>query len=124
MSYDPPFREDRHDPNTWRAWRQTPAFVGDIVGHVDDPEHAMFVTGILPRGRLEVVTVDRLREALVGRLSELEHIQQALADGRVAARSVRRRKVSPLTRGIWDRVLDERADAAPDADADSAEVSA
>lgn len=118
-----PFRESRRDPTDWRSWRQTPAFVGDVVGHVDDPRHAMFVTGILPRGRLEVVTVDRLREALVGRLSELDHIQEALADGRVAARSVPRRKVSPLTGAMWDQVLDERADAAA-TDADSAEVSA
>ena len=83
----------------------------------------MFVTGVLPRGRLEVVTVQRLREAVVGRVNKFEHIHEAIADGRVAPRSVPRRKVSPLTNGLADEVLDTHGDA-PDADADSAEVPA
>lgn len=116
-----PFRESRRDPTDWRSWRQTPAWVGDIVGHVDDPRHTMFVTGVLPRDRLEVVTVERLRQAVVGRVDGLDDIQEALADGRVAPRSVPRHKVSPLTHGLADRVI-ETYDYAPDADADSAEV--
>ena len=117
-----PFRESRHEPSDWRSWRQTPAFVGDVVGHVDDPRHTMFVTGVLPRGRLEVVTVERLRSALMG-ADELDDIQEALADGRVLPRSVPRHKVSPLTHGLADRVF-ETYDYAPDADADSGEVTA
>jgi hypothetical protein len=115
-----PFRESRRDPTDWRSWRQTPAFVGDVVGHVDNYRHAMFVTGVLPRGRLEVVTVERLRSALMG-ADELDDIQEALADGRVLPRSVPRRKVSPLTNAMADRVLDRQPDAA---DGDSAEVTA
>jgi hypothetical protein len=118
-----PFRESRRDPTDWRSWRQTPAFVGDLVGHVDDPRHTMYVTGVLPRGRLEVVTVERLGEALVGRLRELEHIQEALADGRVAPRSVPRHKVSPLTHGLADLVIDSY-DYVAGADAESTEVTA
>ena len=77
----------------------------------------MFVTGVLPRGRLEVVTVERLRKAVVGRVNNLDHIHEALADGRVLPRSVPRRKVSPLTNGLADEVLNTP-------DADSPEVTA
>jgi len=109
-----PFRATRRDPTDYRSWRHTPAWVGDIVAHVEDAYHTMIVTGVLPRGRLEVVPVERLRAAVVGRVDGLDDVQEALADGRVFARAVPRREVSPLTEGMADVVLDK-----PGADADT-----
>jgi len=96
------FVEDRRDPTGARSWRQTPVFVGDAVAHVDAPTWMMFVTGVLPRGRVEVVTFERVHESL-GEVTGLDSIQTALADGRIIPRAMPRRELAPVTESLAER---------------------
>src|SRR6056297_2624445 len=76
------FIADRRDPTDRRSSRQTPVFVGDIVAHVDKPSWWMVVTGVRRRGRVEVVNVTRVEDAL-GAIDDLDGVEQALRDGRI-----------------------------------------
>lgn len=107
METAPAFRETRREPTDRRSWRQTPTFVGDVAAHVDNPTRLMVVTGVLPRGRVEVVTVDRAEQA-VGDVRSYDDVNQALADGRIQPRSLPRRELSPVTAGIVDAAVESR----------------
>ena len=96
MVTDPPFRETRREPSDRRAWRQTPVFAGDAAVFVGDPSRIVIVTGVLPRGCLEVVPLERAKRA-VGDLRSLDALQDALADRRVIPRAARRRDLAPAT---------------------------
>ena len=89
------FRADRREPTDRRSWRQTPVFVGDIVAHVDKPSWWMVVTGVRRRGRVEVVNVTRVEDAL-GAIDDLDGVEQALRDGRIVPRSIPRREIAPV----------------------------
>jgi len=89
------FIADRRDPTDRRSWRQTPVFVGDIVAHVEQSTWWMVVTGVRPRGRVEVVNVERVEDAL-GALDDLDDVEQALRDGRIVPRSMPRREIAPV----------------------------
>jgi len=98
------FVEDRREPTDRRSWRQAPVFVGDLAGHVDNPGLMMLVTGVLPRGHVEVVTWTRARESL-GTIRELDDVQEALRDGRLVPHAMPRRELSPVTEGIFEAVV-------------------
>jgi hypothetical protein len=111
-----PFRESRREPTDRRSWRQTPVFVGDLAAHVDHPNWLMFVTGILPRGCLEVVNVERARRA-VGDIRSLDDLNSALAEGRIMPRALPRRELAPATEEIA-QAAGEIPDATADADSE------
>ena len=98
------FVEHRRDPTDRRSWRRAPVFVGDVAAHVDHPQWLMVVTGVLPRGRVEVVNVSRARDAL-GTVRDLDDVQEALRDGRLVAYAMPRRELSPVTEGLLDAAL-------------------
>ena len=98
------FIEDRRAPTGPRSWRQAPVFVGDLAAHVDNPGWMMLVTGVFPRGHVEVVTWARARESL-GTIRELDDVQEALRDGRLVPYAMPRRELSPVTEGIFEAVV-------------------
>lgn len=108
MESDPPFRETRREPTDRRSWRHTPVFVGDAAAHVENPAWIMFVTGVLPGGRVEVVTAERAEKA-VGRIQSFEAINDALAEGRIIPRALPRRELAPLTEGMADALAEMKA---------------
>jgi hypothetical protein len=110
MVTDPPFRETRRDPSDRRSWRQTPVFAGDVAAYVDDPTQFVVVTGVLPRGRLEVVSVERAKRA-VGDVRSIGDVNRVLAERRIMPRALPRREVPADTEGIVDAVAEMEADA-------------
>ena len=98
------FVEHRRDPTDRRSWRRAPVFVGDVAGHVDNPGWLMVVTGVLPRGRVEVVNLSRARDAL-GTVRDLDDVQEALRDGRLVPYAMPRRELSPVTEGLLDAAV-------------------
>ena len=69
----------------------------------------MIVTGVLPRDRVELVSVPRAEQA-VGEIVDLDTLADALADGRIVPRALPRREVAPVTESMaayiqgWDAV--------------------
>ena len=111
-----PFRADRREPTDPRSWRQTPVFVGDAVARIDNPTRLMLVTGVLPRDRVELVSVPRAEQA-VGEIVDFDTLNDALADGRIVPRALPRREVAPVTESMaahiqsWNAVDDAEAGA-------------
>lgn len=68
----------------------------------------MLVTGVLPRDRVEVVTVDRALGSL-GETHTFDDVNEALADGRVLPRAMPRAELSPVTEGIVSAEAKRRA---------------
>jgi hypothetical protein len=101
-----PFRETRREPTDRRSWRQTPAFVGDVAAHVDDPTEFEVVTGVLPRGRVEVVSVERAKRA-VGDVRSFDDVHRALADRRILPRALPRHELAPVTEGLVEKASSE-----------------
>ena len=110
MVTDPPFRENRRDPSGRRSWRQTPVFAGDVAAYVDAPTQFVVVTGVLPRNRMEVVSVERAKRA-VGDVRSLDDVNRALAERRIMPRALPRRELAPVTEGIVDAVAELDVDA-------------
>jgi hypothetical protein len=110
MVTDPPFRETRRDPTDRRSWEQTPAFAGDVAAYVDSPTQFVVVTGVLPRNRMEVVSVERAKRA-VGEVRSLDDVNRALAERRIMPRALPPRELAPVTEGIVDAVAELDADA-------------
>jgi hypothetical protein len=110
MEHDPPFRETRRNPTDRRSWEQTPVFAGDVAAYTDRPTQFVVVTGVLPRNRVEVVSVPRAKRA-VGDVSSLDDLNRALAEGRIMPRALPRREIAPVTEGLADAVAGMNADA-------------
>ena len=93
-----------------RSWTQTPAHIGDCVAPTDiktaHPRNVLWITGVLPRGRVEVVSMDQIDRA-PGRFGDLADIQEALRDGRLIPYSIPRRELAPVTRKIFETARGE-----------------
>ena len=87
--------------------------IGDCVvpTHIRSPtpESVFWITGVLPRGRVEVVSMDQIDRAL-GRFGALADIQEALRDGRLLAYGMPRRELAPVTRRMFKAAIEVLGD--------------
>ena len=97
------------EPSTRRSWARMSVHIGDCVvpTHIRSPtpESVFWITGVLPRGRVEVVSMDQLDRA-PGVFGSTDDSHEAIRDGRLLAYGMPRRELAPVTRGVFTAAIE------------------
>ena len=100
-------------PSNRRAWAQRPVHIGDCVAPTDiqraHPRNVLWITGVLPRGLVEVVSMDQIDRA-PGAFGSTDDIHEALRDGRLLAYGMPRHELAPVTRGMFEAAVEVLGD--------------